>query len=271
MDSNIPFSNGTLLLAEDEPGPFEVFNESGTIPVLLICDHASRYIPRALDGLGLGEEDLCSHIAWDIGSADVTRGLAQLLDAPAVLTNFSRLVIDPNRPQDNEHLVVTASCGVTIPGNLYVTPAEREARIAEFSEPYHAAVEGFLAAMLHKTRSVEDLVPALISMHSFSPVIDGYERPWHISLLWDHDERLPVPLMEIFRKRGFIVGDNEPYSGRDIHGYTIRRHSDPHGLPNVLIEVRQDLIDSPEGVTKWVNLLGDVLVPILTGLGLLND
>lgn len=258
------------LWAADELAPFEVYNKTGAATVLLVCDHASRFIPRALCGLGLGEEELCRHIAWDIGIADVTRGLAMLLDAPAVLSQFSRLIIDPNRPHDDELLVPQVSDGVAVPGNRDITPLAQAARIAEFHAPYHAAVEDALAALLQQPKSHADLLPALISMHSFTPVMNGFKRPWHIGILWDRDERLPVPLMESFRQRGIAVGDNEPYSGRDAHGYTLRRHAEHRSLPNVLVEVRQDLIDTPKGVAKWVKVLGEAMVPVLAGHGLLH-
>jgi predicted N-formylglutamate amidohydrolase len=258
------------ILAADESRPFEIYNETGASAVLLVCDHASRFIPRALCGLGLGEEELSRHIAWDIGIADVTRGVAMLLDAPAVLSQFSRLIIDANRPPGDELLVPQVSDGVAVPGNRDITPRARAARIAEFHAPYHAAVGDALGALLRQRKSDADLLPALISMHSFTPVMDGFQRPWYIGILWDRDERLPLPLMESFRQRGIAVGDNEPYSGRDAHGYTLRRHAEPRGLPNVLVEVRQDLIDTPKGVAKWIKVLGEAMVPVLAGLGLLH-
>lgn len=99
--------------------------------------------------------------------------------------------------------------------------------------------------------------------------MNGFERPWQIGILWDSDERLPVPVIEAFRRRGIAVGDNEPYSGRDAPGYTLRRHAAPRSMPNILIEVRQDLIDNPEGMRHWVNVLGQAMVPVLARLGLL--
>ena len=262
-----------LLRAADEPAPFEVYNETGAAPVLLVCDHASRFIPRALGGLGLGEAELCRHIAWDIGIADVTKGLARRLDATAVLSHFSRLVVDPNRALGDDSLVPVVSDGVAVPGNRAVTPEARAARVAEFHAPYHAAVEQALTATMDRPTSPRsgasaNPAPALISMHSFTPVMDGIERPWQIGILWDHDGRLPLPLMEALRARGIAVGDNLPYSGHDVQGYTLRRHAEAHGLPNVLIEVRQDLIDTHHGAAEWVEVLGEALIEVLAGLGL---
>jgi predicted N-formylglutamate amidohydrolase len=256
------------LLAADEPAPFEVYNETGAAPVLLVCDHANRFIPRALGKLGLSEVELCRHIAWDIGIADVTRGLARRLDATAVLSHFSRLVVDPNRALADESLVPAVSDGVTVPRNQAVPPEARKARIAAFHAPYHAAVEQALTTSMGRPTSEANPAPALVSMHSFTPVMDGIERPWQIGILWDHDGRLPVPMMEALRARGIAVGDNQPYSGHDVQGYTLRRHAEAHGLPNVLIEVRQDLIDTHHGAAEWVEVLGEALVKVLAGLGL---
>lgn len=156
---------------------------------------------------------------------------------------------------------MTTNCqwatGVPVPGNRDITPLAQAARIAEFHAPYHAAVEDALAASLQQRKSHADLLPALISMHSFTPVMDGFKRPWYIGILWGRDERLPLPLMESFRQRGIAVGDNEPYSGRDARGYTLRRNGEPRSRPNVPVEVRQDLIGTPKGVAKWVKVLGE--------------
>ena len=246
------------LLAPDEPRPFEVYNEAGAAPVLLVCDHASRFVPRALGGLGLGEAELRRHIAWDIGIAEVTRALADRLGAPAVLSHFSRLIIDPNRGLDDLTLIPQLSDGVIVPANRDLSAAASQARIATFHQAYHGAVIRVLESMMARRQA-----PAIVSMHSFTPVMKGVERPWQIGILWNRDGRLPVPLMARLRARGLTVGDNEPYSGRDNHGYTLHVHAEPRGLANVLIEVRQDLIDTHHGAAEWAELLGETLQAIL--------
>jgi len=246
------------LLAPDEPRPFELVNGAGRAPLLLLCDHATRFIPRALGRLGLDEAALARHIAWDIGIAEVTRRLAARLDAPAVLSHFSRLVVDPNRPLDNPTLMPEISDGTVVPGNRDLDGAARQARVDTFHRPYHAAIAGLLDALLDEGR-----VPALVSMHSFTPVMHGVARPWEIGVLWNRDPRLPLPLMERLRAAGFVVGDNEPYSGADGHGYTQHTHADRRGLANVLIEVRQDLIDSEAGAALWADRLCAALEAVL--------
>ena len=217
------------ILAPDEPAPFEVHNQSGGAPVLLLCDHAARFVPRALKNLGLSEAELSRHVAWDIGIAEVTRDLAQRLDASAVLSHFSRLVIDPNRAMDDPTLIPQLSDGVIVPGNRDLEEVARRARFSIFHQAYHETIRRKLDAM-----AARGPAPAIISMHSFTPVMKGLERPWKIGILWNRDSRLPVPLMATLRAQGITVGDNEPYSGRDNHGYTLHVHAEPRGFANVL-------------------------------------
>ncbi len=244
--------------AGNDGAAFELINPEGAAQVLLLCDHASNRIPAPWGSLGLDEGQVCRHIAWDIGAAEVTRILSERLDAPAVLSRFSRLLVDPNRQPDVESLIPEEVDGVTIPGNQDLTDLERERRLAAFHRPYHQAIEETLIRMEARGPG-----PAIISMHSFTPVMEGVERPWQIAILWNADPRMPVPLMENLRAQGLTVGDNEPYSGRHIHGYTLQHHADPRGAANVLIEVRQDLIDTRHGAAEWADVLEGALLPIL--------
>ncbi|RDD61757.1 N-formylglutamate amidohydrolase [Ferruginivarius sediminum] len=251
-------TTGTGLLAADEPAPYHVYNPRGSAPVLLLCDHADNFIPRALDRLGLNDEHLERHIAYDIGIAPVTEMMADALDAPAVFSHFSRLIVDPNRQLDDPTLMPQVADGTVVPGNEDLGGDAVEARLAAFFRPYHDAVERQLDSMQTAARR-----PAVISMHSFTPVMRGRERPWHVGVLWDSDERLPVPLMRRLAAQGYCVGDNEPYSGRDGHGYTQHVHADRRGLANALIELRQDLIDTRHGQREWADIMIDALRPLL--------
>jgi len=248
------------LLGPGDPPPFEVVNPDGAGRVVLIADHAGRAIPAALGTLGLDEVALARHIAWDIGIADVTRRLAERLDAPAVLAGYSRLVIDCNRHLDDPTSIAQVSDGVDIPGNRGLTAAQRARRAEACFRPYHEAVSRVIEG-----RRRAGAVPALVSMHSFTPIFAGVERPWHVGVLWNRDPRLAVPLMQKLRADPAIcVGDNEPYSGRDEHGYSIHVHGQQLGLAHVLIELRQDLIDTRHGAVEWADRLADVLAEILT-------
>ena len=243
------------LLAPDEPAPVEIVNPEGKAPILLVCDHASRFVPRALGGnLGLDEADLSRHIAYDIGIAEVSRALARRLDAPLVLSTFSRLVIDPNRTLGLPSSIPPESDGVAIPLNQDLGEAEREARAATFFRPYHATVARMIEAKIAGGQE-----PSFVSLHSFTPMIAGRQRPWQVGILWNEAPRIAVPLMEAVRARGLTVGDNDPYTGRDHHGYKVHSHAEPRGLVHALIELRQDLIDTPAGVAEMTDCVEGAL------------
>lgn len=238
---------------------FELVNPDGAARALLICDHASRFVPPEYDALGLDDSLLQRHIAWDIGAADVTRRLAGLLDAPAVLCGTSRLVVDCNRPHDDPSLIPAVSDGIVIPGNGDVDAAEKRRRIARHFIPYHREVERRLDRF-----AALGVVPAVISVHSFTPVMNGFERPWHVGLLSALDRRMAAPLVdELRRDPALTVGDNEPYTGDDPRGYAIHVYGHVRGLPMAVFEVRQDLIDTHHGAESWAHILFAALGPVL--------
>ncbi len=259
--SQFPGASQSALLAPDEPAPVVVENTGGPAPLLLLCDHASAFIPAALDRLGLDGAELARHIAWDIGAAEVTRELARLLDARALLSHFSRLVVDPNRWPEDPTLVPQISDGTVVPGNRDLGAEAIEVRMATFYRPYHDAIEAEI-----ERRLAAGETPAVVSVHSFTPVMRGGERPWQVGVLWQEDVRLPVPMIARLRDRGLVVGDNEPYSARAGLGHTLEKHADPRGLPNLLIEVRQDLIDTRHGAAAWAAMIAEELAPILADL-----
>jgi predicted N-formylglutamate amidohydrolase len=247
------------ILGADDPPPVERARDEGAAAVLLTCDHASNAVPRSLAGLGLGAAELGRHIGWDIGAANVTRRLAALLDAPAILAGYSRLVIDCNRDPGDRSSIPETSDNVPIPGNLGLDEEARAARRREIFAPYHAASETWTA-----DRLARGTVPALVSVHSFTPVMGGTARPWHVGILWDSDPRIPQPLLAALKAdRTLVVGDNEPYSAREPQGYTVRHHAALRGLPHVAIELRQDLIADDAGARRWADILAAALSPIL--------
>lgn len=247
------------LLAEDEPPAFEVVNGDGRGPCVLVCDHASNRLPRALADLGLAPTDLERHIAYDIGAAAVALGLAKQLDAPLVLSGYSRLVVDLNRHPGSPTSIPLASEDVVVPGNHDLSESHVAARLRELFWPYHDAV----AATLERYRG-QQRVPALISVHSFTPAFLGRERPWHVGVLWHRDQRIALPLIKrLNAEPDLCVGDNEPYSARNPEGYTVETHAEKPGYPGVLLEIRQDLISSADGVERWEGRLGRILADIL--------
>jgi predicted N-formylglutamate amidohydrolase len=246
------------LLGPDDPPPFETVEPGRRLPVVLACDHASRRIPRVLEDLGLPESALLRHIAWDIGAAEVTKILANRLQVPAVLSGYSRLVIDCNRHPDDPTSIVLESDGQVVPGNQDLTAAAREQRLRECFMPYHAELERLLQSF-HQ----DGCIPALVTIHSFTPTMFGLSRPWHCGILWDRDGRLAGPMIERLRAEGLVVGDNEPYSGRHPAGYTLHAHADHRGWPHVCVEIRQDLIADSAGAQAWAERLHRVLTPLL--------
>lgn len=247
------------LLGPGDPPPFELHNEGGGRRCLLICDHASPAIPAALGDLGLDAGQRRRHIAWDIGIAEVTRRLARLLDAPAVLSGYSRLVIDCNRQLDDPTSIAQESDDVPVPGNRGLDAGARAARAAACFWPYHQAITAQIGRMREAGRP-----PALISLHSFTPVMKGFERPWHIGVLWNRDGRLAKPILEALgRDPAICVGDNKPYDGRAGRGYGVTMHGEREGLPHVLLELRQDLIDTHQGAEAWADRLAHLFEDML--------
>jgi predicted N-formylglutamate amidohydrolase len=234
--------------------------------VLLVCDHASPAVPASLDRLGLERDVFHRHIAYDIGAAAVTRGLARRLNAPAVLAGYSRLLIDVNRQPGDPGSIPLFSDGTQIPANHALSEQAEEERVEGFFWPYHHAVTNALA---HLWRHGPP--PAVFSVHTFTPSLAGGEdRRWHVGVLWNRDPRIARPLMEKLRAReGLQVGDNEPYSGLEI-AYTLNLHGGAAGLPNCAIEIRQDLVTDEAGAEHWADLLADVLGEILGGEDLHN-
>jgi predicted N-formylglutamate amidohydrolase len=257
--SRRPAEDGAAFFGPDEPGPFQLINDTGMARALLVCDHASRRIPRRLDNLGLDELALRRHIACDIGAGEVTRRLSRLLDAPALLASYSRLVVDCNRHLNDPTAFLAVSDGEFVPGNHALSTRDKELRARAIFHPYHSGIRERLERFMK-----QGVVPALIAIHSFTPIFNRTSRPWQIGVLWDTDPRIPVPLMEkLGRIPGLVVGDNEPYSGKAPADYTIDHHAEPGGLPHVSIEIRQDLISSSEGADRWARILGNVLAEIL--------
>ena len=229
--------------------------------VLVICDHASNAIPPSYDGLGLPREALGRHIAYDIGAARLTRALAARLGAPAVLSTFSRLLIDPNRGPDDPTLIMRYSDGAIVPGNARLIAEEIERRRRLYWAPYREAIAATIAAM---TATGEP--PAIISIHSFTPAWRGSPRPWKVGVLWDSDARIPAPLLAALGRDGDLapgeIGDNEPYDGALV-GDTIDAVATSLGLANALIEVRQDLVADDADAQDWADRLARLLKPIL--------
>lgn len=226
----------------------------GDGPLVILCDHASNHIPPELDADGFDPALLDQHIAYDIGAAGVTRRLADRLTAHAVLARVSRLVCDLNRNPDTQDPMPVVSDGVPIPFNQGLVGPARTARLDAYFHPFHehvdAYLDGLLAAHAH---------PVIFAMHSFTPVMDGVERPWEIGFLYDRDDRLFRAFRDVLSARhDFHIGDNEPYSGRALY-YSMDRHGQARGIPQLVVEVRQDLIADEAGQDRWADILAQAV------------
>jgi predicted N-formylglutamate amidohydrolase len=240
------------------------YNDNGKAPVLLVADHASPFFPAGLNQLGLDDSVLEQHVVSDIGSDMLVRFLADALDAQAVLAGFSRLIVDPNRKLDSPTAFPELSDGIAIPGNIGLDETQKALRVESFFKPYHDAINNKLHAF-----KVRGIVPAMISIHTCTPVFDRIVRPWHIGILWDKDPRLPKAIIDYFnRVEEICIGDNEPYSGRHPNDFTIDHHAEPAGLPHMGIEVRQDLVSDRDGAREWAGILAESLEDILADEGL---
>jgi predicted N-formylglutamate amidohydrolase len=251
-ETSLPASR--LLSTEDVPPVHEV-DALGRSPFLFTCDHYGRLIPEALGDLGLPEEELTRHIAWDIGIAGVAEQLARALDAHLIAQRYSRLVIDCNRPPSAASSIPRLSETTTIPANEAISHEDAELRRRAIFDPYHARVSEIIDARLAAARPT-----ILVSLHSFTPVYAGVARPWHIGTLYHHDRTLPPLLLGSLRKEGdLVVGDNEPYAVSDTTDYTIPVHGEARGLVNTGIEIRQDLIADESGQQQWAERLARIL------------
>ncbi len=259
IHSATPVSHSFSLLGPGDPPPLHSVNAEGQRPLLLVCDHAARAFPAALGVLGVSAEARATHIAYDIGAAEVTRHLSRLLDAPALLGGYSRLVIDLNRSETCSTLIPEISDGVVIPGNQALDSTARRARIEALHRPWHRAV----AAELRRLHARHGVTPILVGIHSFTPVMAGRARPWHVGVLWDGDDRLARPLLAGLVSSGDLcVGDNQPYSARNPPGSTLETHAIDSGLPGIAVEIRQDLVADDEGSTGWAERLAALLAPL---------
>ncbi len=248
------------LLGDDEAPPFYVVNETGASRFFLTADHAGCVIPRALGDLGLSAAERGRHIAWDIGIAEVTRGLAAALDATAVLQTYSRLVIDCNRPPDVPSAFPQVSEATPVPGNVGLSEADKQARRRAVFDPYHDEIARLLAARPGRI---------YLAMHSFTPVYLGAARAVEIAVLYHRNPRASHLLAELLRREGgLVVGENEPYRVSDATDYGVPVHAEGGGLDYIEIEIRQDLIGDAAGQAAWVARLERLLPLVEAGLGM---
>jgi predicted N-formylglutamate amidohydrolase len=245
------------LLSPDEPGPFRVLNPLAELPILLVCDHASHRFPKSLGDMGLDPFARRCHLAIDIGAGPVTQTLAKSLGVTAVVHNYSRLVIDCNRQLMDPGAFLQYGDGILVPGNRNLHQEDKDLRASALYWPYHTSID----EQVQRLKKAGPL-PAFISIHSFTPVLNGESRKWELGVLWDKDKRLRDIFLEGLRKAGYLVGDNEPYSGKAPQDFTIDHHAEEIDLPHIGIEIRQDLIDDAAGVAEIAAVMHDIIASI---------
>ncbi|WP_176085646.1 N-formylglutamate amidohydrolase [Martelella sp. HB161492] len=243
---------------QDWPAPVEIVNAGGASEFVLICEHASRFIPAEYAGLGLPETELCRHIAWDIGAADVCRALAAALDAPAFLGTVSRLVLDLNRPKGAQSMMPERSEATDIPGNRDLSAAAIDRRMQRIFDPFHATIADCLDSRQDAGRKTR-----IVTIHSFTPVFLGVARPWHAGVLYGAASGFGAALLSALgADQSLVLGANVPYSIDRESDYAVPVHGDDRGLDAVLVELRQDLVAEPAGVALWAERLAKALVRI---------
>ncbi len=257
----VPEAAGSGLLQDGDPAPLELLNPQGRSPWVLVVDHAGQAIPRALGDLALPPGEIDRHIGWDIGIAGVARALAGMLDAWTILQPYSRLVIDCNRPLESATLIVEASDGTPVPGNLGLDAAARAARRHAIFDPYHDTIARAL-----DQRAAAGRPSLLVTLHSFTPSMGGIDRPWHCGVLYHRHTALPHAMLAALRAEGdLVVGDNQPYAVTATSDYAIPVHGEARGLPHVELEIRQDLIADAAGQMAWARRLARILPAVAGG------
>lgn len=247
------------LLSADEPAAVEVRNPDGSSAFVLLCDHASNRVPRKLAQLGLTDEQLHSHIAWDAGSLALATDLSARLDAPLVQANYSRLVIDCNRAPTSSESILAVSDEVVIGGNQQIDDRERQIRQQEIFLPYHRTIADLLDKRRHPA-------PLLLSIHSFNPVMQGKLRPWKIGVCYGQDRRLSDMFLARLREvADALIGDNQPYDIDPAIDYTLPHHADRNNFLHVMLELRRDGIETPEQVSDWGESIARVCLGIERG------
>ncbi len=237
-------------------GPYRQVGEPVRGGVVCLADHASSHVPDDID-LGIDAALLDNHIAVDIGVEGIADRLARTHGIAAHIATVSRLVCDLHRREDEAAIVPIASDGHTIAGNI---GADIERRLARYHRPYHTALAQWL----------DDAEPALIvALHSFTPTLasdPNAERPWEVALLYNQDDRAARHAIRFFADAGLTVGDNQPYSGKQLNA-SMDRHAEAHGRPYLTLEIRQDLIATKADQARWARLVADVAGRTASALG----
>ena len=236
-----------------------VSNEDGAGNVVVICEHASSRIPEVLDGLGLSTQNRQAHAVWDPGALVMAQHISRALDAPLVHAEVSRLVYDLNRPPEAPGAMPAKSEVIDVPGNGDLSQADRHARTQLIYDPFRTAVGDLLDARADRGQAT-----AIVTIHSFTPVYYGEDRPTEIGILHDADTRLADAMLAQPAPRR--TDRNMPYGPDDGVTHSLKIYGLERGLPNVMIEVRNDLLGSEADCVKLADELLGMLRPALADI-----
>ena len=242
---------------KDWPQPVEALNEAGASDVVLLCEHAANHVPDEYRSLGLEAPELERHIAFDLGAADVTRRLAALIDAPAFLGTYSRLLIDLNRPLGRPSSIPMRSESTDIPGNIGIPPGEFRRRADTIFTPFHRHVAEFL-----DVRRAEQRPTRIVTIHSFTPVFLGEPRPWQAGVLFDNARAFGWKTIERMAAPGLLIDANVPYETDRNEDYAVPVHGDDRGIPAILIEIRNDLLGRKQGIDEWASRIARAVTAV---------
>ncbi len=239
--------------------PYKIFNVNAASRLLILCDHASNHIPSKYNNLGLNPNEIKRHIGWDIGAMNLSKKLSKNLNATLITSGYSRLLIDCNRPFAVPEAFIKKSENTIIPGNIKLSKKEKIQRAKKYCIPYRTKIQNIL-----KIRMKKNIVPIIISVHSFTPVYNGKFRPWHLGLLFRKEKRLFTLLKKELNKNKTIkIGINKPYKCNLKGDFSIPYFAESNGLPCILLEIRQDLINSQSGVSKWSKKIEKLLKKVI--------
>ncbi len=239
--------------------PYKVYNINSASRVLLICDHASNYIPKKYKNLGLKKNDINRHIGWDIGAKSVARKISNKLNSTLITNEYSRLLIDCNRPFKAKDAFIKKSENTIIPGNLNLSKKEKQIRALKYCIPYRNMIEKII-----KDKIKNKIIPIIVAIHSFTPIYKGEVRPWHLGLLYRKDKRMTSLALKILAESKLIkTGINEPYKCNLIGDFSIPYFGESNGFPCILFEIRQDLIKKIKGQIYWSNKISNILQKII--------
>ena len=248
------------LLADYEGAAAELINPKGKAPIVLICEHASNFIPASLDNLGLSAEALISHAAWDIGAYELASKLSNLLDAPLIASRVSRLVYDCNRSPESGIGIPSKSELIDVPGNKNLSQTEINDRVEQVYEPFHTLINKTIYDPERVALSKQHASPTLITIHSFTPIYFGKSRSVEFGILHDKDDRLAKPMMQAALDRTSLKTEfNSPYSPSDNVMHTIHRHALEQEFVNVMIEVKNDLLSNSTQINSIAISLSEII------------